>query len=116
MIQGNDGGVYATQDGAKSWRYLNNLPIEQFYMVAADNNVPYMLCGGLQDNNAWCGMSSGPRSEEQTSELQAQSNLVCRLLLEKKKAELPGGAAAQREAGLWPCRFAFLLPGSRRSA
>src|SRR6267378_3988066 len=60
MIQGNDGGVYVTQDGAKSWRYLNNLPIEQFYMVAADNNVPYMLCGGLQDNNAWCGMSSGP--------------------------------------------------------
>src|SRR2546428_13830694 len=60
MIQGNDGGVYVTQDGAKSWRYLNNLPIEQFYMVAADKNVPYMLCGGLQDNNAWCGMSSGP--------------------------------------------------------
>src|SRR5712691_2853041 len=60
MIQGNDGGVYVTQDGARSWRYLNNLPIEQFYMVAADNNVPYMLCGGLQDNNAWCGMSSGP--------------------------------------------------------
>src|SRR5437867_7475254 len=64
MIQGNDGGVYVTQDGAKSWRYLNNLPIEQFYMVAADNNVPYMLCGGLQDNNAWCGMSSGPGGGE----------------------------------------------------
>src|SRR3989442_1644824 len=61
MIQGNDGGVYVTQDGAKSWRYLNNLPIEQFYMVAADNNVPYMLCGGLQDNNDWCAISSGPR-------------------------------------------------------
>src|SRR2546427_9460224 len=28
---------------------------------------------------------SGPRSEEHTSELQSQSNLVCRLLLEKKK-------------------------------
>src|SRR3989454_8365717 len=27
-------------------------------MVAADNNTPYMLCGGLQDNNAWCGPSS----------------------------------------------------------
>src|SRR5437016_4774816 len=58
MIQGNDGGVYVTETGAKSWRYLNNLPIEQFYMVAADNNTPYMLCGGLQDNNAWCGPSS----------------------------------------------------------
>src|SRR5207244_3193261 len=64
MIQGNDGGVYVTQDGAKSWRYLNNLPIEQFYMVAADNNIPYMMCGGLQDTNAWCGMSSGRAGEE----------------------------------------------------
>src|SRR5881296_2533602 len=59
MIQGNDGGAYVTENGAKSWRYLNNLPIEQFYMVAADNNTPYMLCGGLQDNNAWCGPSTG---------------------------------------------------------
>src|SRR6266516_4905790 len=58
MIQGNDGGVYVTENGAKSWRFLNNLPIGQFYMVAADNYTPYMLCGGLQDNNAWCGPSS----------------------------------------------------------
>src|SRR5256885_16395800 len=58
MIQGNDGGVYVTENGAKSWRFLNNLPIGQFYMVAADNNTPYMLCGGLQDSNAWCGPSS----------------------------------------------------------
>src|SRR2546430_6865920 len=33
-----------------------------------------------------CTCTSGPaRSEEHTSELQSQSNLVCRLLLEKKK-------------------------------
>src|SRR2546427_11639789 len=32
----------------------------------------------------WCGRPVG-RSEEHTSELQSQSNLVCRLLLEKKK-------------------------------
>src|SRR2546430_12670383 len=30
--------------------------------------------------------NAGRRSEEHTSELQSQSNLVCRLLLEKKKA------------------------------
>ena len=58
MIQGNDGGAYVTENGAQSWRSLNNLPIGQFYMVAADNNTPYLLCGGLQDNNAWCGPSS----------------------------------------------------------
>src|SRR5688572_31864541 len=33
------------------------------------------------------GPDAGPRSEEHTSELQSQSNLVCRLLLEKKKRE-----------------------------
>src|SRR2546430_7697447 len=32
--------------------------------------------------------TSNPRSEEHTSELQSQSNLVCRLLLEKKKKEI----------------------------
>src|SRR5256886_12957889 len=31
------------------------------------------------------GLAPPPRSEEHTSELQSQSNLVCRLLLEKKK-------------------------------
>src|SRR2546430_13158085 len=35
------------------------------------------------------GSSSLPRSEEHTSELQSQSNLVCRLLLEKKKQRYP---------------------------
>src|SRR2546430_10349130 len=34
------------------------------------------------------GPLSGSRSEEHTSELQSQSNLVCRLLLEKKKVDL----------------------------
>jgi photosystem II stability/assembly factor-like uncharacterized protein len=58
MIQGNDGGVFLSTDGAKTWRFLDTLPIEQFYMVAADNKQPYDLCGGLQDNSAWCGPSS----------------------------------------------------------
>src|SRR2546430_6649501 len=35
------------------------------------------------------GTGSGYRSEEHTSELQSQSNLVCRLLLEKKKTHQP---------------------------
>ncbi|HYK09173.1 MAG TPA: hypothetical protein VEV39_00050 [Gemmatimonadales bacterium] len=55
IIQGNDGGAYATTDGGKNWTWFNNLPIEQFYMVAATTNDPYMVCGGLQDNNGWCG-------------------------------------------------------------
>src|SRR5256885_7785964 len=39
--------------------------------------------------------SRGPRSEEHTSELQSPCNLVCRLLLEKKKKQRPG--SYQRE-------------------
>src|SRR5256886_12211373 len=38
--------------------------------------------------HAWRGRPEfGERSEEHTSELQSQSNLVCRLLLEKKKKD-----------------------------
>ena len=58
MIDGNDGGVYVTSDGGQKWRYLDNITIEQFYSVAADDDSPYNLCGGLQDNNAWCGTSN----------------------------------------------------------
>ncbi len=65
IVQGDDGGVYLTADGGKSWAYLNNLPIEQFYMVAADANDPYTLCGGLQDNNAWCGPATDVGGEGQ---------------------------------------------------
>src|SRR2546427_4918734 len=39
----------------------------------------------IEMRDAGCGMRAALRSEEHTSELQSQSNLVCRLLLEKKK-------------------------------
>lgn len=58
MIQGGDGGVFLSMDGSKTWRFLDGLPIEQFYQVASDSRVPYDICGGLQDNSAWCGPSS----------------------------------------------------------
>src|SRR2546430_11330177 len=46
------------------------------------------VVGGDDDRrgfSAALGRASSSRSEEHTSELQSQSNLVCRLLLEKKK-------------------------------
>jgi photosystem II stability/assembly factor-like uncharacterized protein len=58
LINGNDGGVYISTDAGKSWSYRDNIPIEQFYQVATDDKNPYMLCGGLQDNNGWCGPSN----------------------------------------------------------
>src|SRR2546427_6664346 len=42
------------------------------------------------------GCSGAQRSEEHTSELQSQSNLVCRLLLEKKKTQRTTERAARR--------------------
>ncbi len=58
MIQGNDGGVFLSMDAAKSWRFVDSLPVEQLYQVATDSGRPYTVCGGLQDNSAWCGPSS----------------------------------------------------------
>ena len=58
IIQGTDGGVFLSFDGSKTWEFLDRLPIEQFYQVAVDSRAPYNMCGGLQDNSAWCGPSS----------------------------------------------------------
>ena len=58
ILQGNDGYALLSTDGGKSWRGFDNIPIEQFYMVSTDTSVPYNVCGGLQDNNAWCGPSN----------------------------------------------------------
>lgn len=55
IIEGNDGGVYLSMNGGNTWRMSDSLPIEQFYSVALDDRYPYTLCGGLQDNSAWCG-------------------------------------------------------------
>ena len=57
IIEGNDGGVYQSLNRGKDWHYFDNIPIEQFYQVAADTQIAYNLGGGLQDNNAWYGPS-----------------------------------------------------------
>jgi len=57
IIEGNDGGVYLSSNGGDTWRFADGLPIEQFYSVALDDRTPYTICGGLQDNSAWCGPS-----------------------------------------------------------
>jgi len=57
IIEGNDGGVYQSLTGGKTWHYFDNIPIEQFYQVATDTLIAYHIGGGLQDNNAWYGPS-----------------------------------------------------------
>ncbi len=66
MIVGNDGGVAITYDKGGNYQYLNNMPLGQFYHVSYNMEVPYRVCGGLQDNNTWCGpsrLSSGDISK-----------------------------------------------------
>ncbi|HEY4841036.1 MAG TPA: glycosyl hydrolase [Terriglobales bacterium] len=57
MLLGTDGGVYQSLDRAAHWRFLNNLPVAQFYHVSADMADPYNVYGGLQDNGTWMGPS-----------------------------------------------------------
>lgn len=55
MIDGNDGGMNITKDGGASWRFIGNLPVAQFYHIAVDNEIPYNVYGGMQDNGSWRG-------------------------------------------------------------
>lgn len=57
MINGNDGGLNFTYDGGRTWRFVSNLPVGQFYHVRVDNETPYNVYGGLQDNGSWIGPS-----------------------------------------------------------
>lgn len=63
LIMGNDGGINITYDRGRTWDYANTIPLGQFYELGVDNGMPYKICGGLQDNNTWCGpsMSFNPR-------------------------------------------------------
>ncbi len=55
---GHDGGLDISNDGGFNWDYHNDIAVGQFYQVSADMRRPYVVCGGLQDNNAWCGPSA----------------------------------------------------------
>ncbi len=55
MIDGNDGGLNITHDGGKTWRFIGNLPVAQFYHINVDNEFPYNVYGGMQDNGSWRG-------------------------------------------------------------
>ncbi|HYC62044.1 MAG TPA: sialidase [Thermoanaerobaculia bacterium] len=60
IIAGDDGGVWYSYDGANRWWKAENLPLSQFYHVSVDNDRPYRVYGGLQDNSSWVGLSEYP--------------------------------------------------------
>ena len=58
LINGNDGGLNISRDGGENWTFVNNLPVGQFYHIAVDDEVPYNVYGGMQDNGSWKGPSA----------------------------------------------------------
>jgi photosystem II stability/assembly factor-like uncharacterized protein len=58
MINGNDGGTNITYDNGDHWFFANTPPVGQFYSVITDDDKPYNVYGGLQDNNVWYGPST----------------------------------------------------------
>jgi photosystem II stability/assembly factor-like uncharacterized protein len=64
MIAGTDGGVYITRNKGAGWRHVPNLPVSQFYRVAVDQQRPFNVYGGLQDNGSWMAPSSSPSGIE----------------------------------------------------
>jgi photosystem II stability/assembly factor-like uncharacterized protein len=58
LLVGNDGGVVISHDRGRTWRFVPNLPLAQYYHIAVDNEVPYRVFGGFQDNGSWVGPSS----------------------------------------------------------
>ncbi len=63
MIDGNDGGMNITYDRGKSWRFIGNLPVAQFYHINVDMETPYNVYGGMQDNGSWRGPAYVWRSQ-----------------------------------------------------
>ena len=58
LLVGTDGGLYESFDLAENWRFIQNLPVTQFYKLSLDDTEPfYNIYGGTQDNNTLGGPS-----------------------------------------------------------
>ncbi len=62
IISGNDGGINITYDNGDHWFKANSPPVGQFYAINVDNEKPYNVYGGLQDNGSWWGPSTHKES------------------------------------------------------
>ena len=63
LINGNDGGINISYDDGATWIKNNTPSVGQFYSINVDNEKPYNVYGGLQDNGVWVG----PHTNEEDS-------------------------------------------------
>lgn len=55
ILNGNDGGVSETWDGGLHWSQKETISAQQFYDISVDQEFPYNVMGGTQDNGCWMG-------------------------------------------------------------
>ena len=63
IIVGNDGGVYISYDTGSTWMHYNNLSVGEFYFVRTDNDTPYNIYSGTQDDSAVRGPAKTLKNE-----------------------------------------------------
>jgi photosystem II stability/assembly factor-like uncharacterized protein len=55
IVEGNDGGIGISRDRGRNWIFDEKIPAGQFYHINVDNQMPYNVMGGMQDNGSWLG-------------------------------------------------------------
>jgi photosystem II stability/assembly factor-like uncharacterized protein len=86
ILSATDGGLYVSYDRAATWEHLNHVGLGQFYHITVDNQTPYRIYGGLQDNGSWGGPSrtlrpSGPSNPDYQN-INGGDGFVCRVDLQ----------------------------------
>ncbi|MEB8328167.1 glycosyl hydrolase [Flavobacteriaceae bacterium KMM 6897] len=64
IVNGNDGGVNISYDDGENWIKNNTPSVGQFYYINVDNEEPYNVYGGLQDNGVWVGAHNAEENTE----------------------------------------------------
>lgn len=64
LVNGNDGGVNISYDDGANWIKNNSPAVGQFYYINVDDEKPYNVYGGLQDNGVWKGANNAQESTD----------------------------------------------------
>jgi len=63
LVNGNDGGINISYDDGENWIKNNSPSVGQFYAINVDNEKPYNVYGGLQDNGVWKGAHNARKNK-----------------------------------------------------